>query len=801
MSASNKHKISEKELDNLLNQVFLNLDFNKPENEKLMETLSQEVMAAKPLAAGIAGKILSMKFILAIVAVMSIIITAYFYTNKKDQNAVTSPIQQKTELAAVAKHVTENEVVTETGKSEKKDAPKQIATNNVPVAEKKEDHKMANLIPNAGNYPVPNSPREPYLLQQGKQMPEDSAYVFPKLTEKEIKATQKQKEKMTNWLLKQSKERYSLVKFKGSGSVMADILDTTASFYMQNYEVTNLEYRTFLFDLLINDRKQDFLIAKPNQSLWLNTLGTDKYNVYKDVYFSDKRFDEYPVVNISKEGAELYCQWLSGLTKKGYANVAARLPYKNEWMCAASGGTKGAYPWGRDSIQNQLGCYLANFCIQKEKEKLRAQINARCSGKKYDDAHTSAGMILGDSVLTVQVFSYNPNDYGLYCMAGNVAEMTYDNTTKAVQASGGSWDSDFEHCKINSSGTKQSVFKANQMTGFRPVFRIAMPGSFGSIKREDPQTGLPTLTAEEIQSYQKQKKKMLEALSTYNKNEYAYLPMGSFIYRNDTISVQAFYMQTTEVTNLQYRTFLVDLLQQGRTEEFLKAKPDQKAWTTRFIKAYNEPMTNLYFSHPAFDEYPVVNITREAAQLYCVWLSQECNKLLAEKGKPLMNDVRLPVDIEWAYAASNKQNKAKYANGHEFLRDSKGRYEMNFSCAEMSQCHYDSTQHLYIPYYNITPKSNEEKLSRFITDGGMFTAYGRAYEPNNYGLYCMAGNVAEMVSVFNLKTRKAEQPGTKGGSWYSCDYFLEIDAPEEYPGETGASPLIGFRPVITALKK
>ena len=46
----------------------------------------------------------------------------------------------------------------------------------------------------------------------------------------------------------------------------------------------------------------------------------------------------------------------------------------------------------------------------------------------------------------------------------------------------------------------------------------------------------------------------------------------------------------------------------------------------------------------------------------------------------------------------------------------------------------------------------------------------------------------------------SERTGTKGGSWFSCDYFLEIDADDEYPNEVNASPLIGFRPVMTALK-
>jgi hypothetical protein len=64
----------------------------------------------------------------------------------------------------------------------------------------------------------------------------------------------------------------------------------------------------------------------------------------------------------------------------------------------------------------------------------------------------------------------------------------------------------------------------------------------------------------------------------------------------------------------------------------------------------------------------------------------------------------------------------------------------------------------------------------------------------------MAGNVSEMVNTFDKKTMKYLRTGTKGGSWFSCDYFLEIDANDEYPDEISASPLIGFRPVFTVLK-
>ncbi len=49
MSTNNKHKISEKELDNLLGQAFLNLDFNNPNNQELMETISSQYLSPKSL--------------------------------------------------------------------------------------------------------------------------------------------------------------------------------------------------------------------------------------------------------------------------------------------------------------------------------------------------------------------------------------------------------------------------------------------------------------------------------------------------------------------------------------------------------------------------------------------------------------------------------------------------------------------------------------------------------------------------------------------------------------------------------
>jgi len=95
MSTNNKHKISEKELDNLLNQAFLNLDFNNPKNQELMETISNQVLPTSPVSTGIINKALFTK-LMGIIAIITTSVFVYFHyysnNNKQDIKNTNSTI-------------------------------------------------------------------------------------------------------------------------------------------------------------------------------------------------------------------------------------------------------------------------------------------------------------------------------------------------------------------------------------------------------------------------------------------------------------------------------------------------------------------------------------------------------------------------------------------------------------------------------------------------------------------------------------------------------------------------------------
>ena len=298
---------------------------------------------------------------------------------------------------------------------------------------------------------------------------------------------------------------------------------------------------------------------------------------------------------------------------------------------------------------------------------------------------------------------------------------------------------------------------------------------------------IPILSEKEIKANNKQKEKMLKDLINLNENQYAYIPSGSFKFDGEEISVQAFQIQTTEVSNLEYRTFLFDLLIQDKKDDFLKALPLNQNIKTKVIDGESKklkPSDNLYFSHQYYKDYPVCNISREGAEMYCIWLTQEVIKINIPKNKfKSFNAIRIPTQVEWVYAASSRGKQYPYAWDGEFIRNSKGLFLANHTAFN----------------YKIDHPGFEQP--------GYHTIKGKLLAPNSLGLYNLCGNVAEMVEYIEIlnndgkKSISKVEIGTAGGGWMDNEEEVKILAIDKYYGLKEANPNIGFRVVFTHLNK
>ncbi|MES2591742.1 MAG: SUMF1/EgtB/PvdO family nonheme iron enzyme [Bacteroidota bacterium] len=226
-------------------------------------------------------------------------------------------------------------------------------------------------------------------------------------------------------------------------------------------------------------------------------------------------------------------------------------------------------------------------------------------------------------------------------------------------------------------------------------------------------------------------------------------------------------------------------------KDVINVYPDTLAWIHDFTYAFNEPMTNMYFWHPAYDDYPVVGVTWKQARAFCVWRTQLFNSWLLYNGQPYVNDFRLPTESEWEYAARGGNALSPYPWGGTYIRNALGCFLGNFKPMRGS----------------------------YIDDGGFHTVKVVSYNPNDYGLYCMAGNAAEWTSnafdessydfshdlnpdyVYEAQDNEAnvlKRKVIRGGSWKDIGYYLQTST-RTYEYQDTAKCYIGFRCVQTYL--
>ncbi|MBU0489729.1 MAG: formylglycine-generating enzyme family protein [Bacteroidetes bacterium] len=206
----------------------------------------------------------------------------------------------------------------------------------------------------------------------------------------------------------------------------------TDSLYASKYEVTNQAYISFLNEMGNSGDSTLFL----DTLNWKNAIIPP--DAYVKNYFRHKAYAHYPVLNVRFEAAQKFCQWLTDKynlsPKRKFKKVLFRLPTETEWELAAHGGTNYSYPWGYDLYKK--GQNLCNFRQIGDEYIKRDSTNKSYYVNYNDDIVLKRKRISNKTIVQpAPVACFWPNNFGLYNVCGNAAEMV----NMKGKARGGSW--------------------------------------------------------------------------------------------------------------------------------------------------------------------------------------------------------------------------------------------------------------------------------------------------------------------------------------------------------------------------
>ena len=217
---------------------------------------------------------------------------------------------------------------------------------------------------------------------------------------------------------------------------------TVQSFFLDQTEIANIHWLEYLHYIQRDSSETYFQSALPDTTVWEKELAFN--TPYVSNYLRYPGFRYYPVVGVSWNQAVDYCRWRTEAVNKqrameyygedyidgdippiesGIYLPEFRLPTEAEWEYAAYGQVgdqwldenqtqRRLYPWDgrtiRSSKRGSVGKFQANF------------------KRGRGDYAGIAGALNDAGFVTMNIYEYAPNDFGLYNMAGNVNEWVFD---------------------------------------------------------------------------------------------------------------------------------------------------------------------------------------------------------------------------------------------------------------------------------------------------------------------------------------------------------------------------------------